>query len=223
MTPGPRRLSAFLSATPLSSPSLCPRRPRASARAGRFTRPAGGVSRLDHVRCAGDRRSSGRRLPRAGRPDHDRLPRASAAAGRREPYSRLLRGIVTAAPRVSAAGGGRALNGWLRSRSSAESGPGVDRSPGHRYPSHTTTLCLTYLELGVIHAVCYWCVSSAVCAALHVIVNSTRYVRGDPGTDQRRERGGRGDRRAASRCASDGGRCQRRGSRSAPQSAQPAA
>jgi uncharacterized membrane protein len=88
----------------------------------------------------------------------------------------------------------------------------------------TTSLCLTYLELGVIHALCYWCVSSAICAGLHVIVNSTRYVRGDPGTDQRRDPGdGRGDKRAASRWESDGGRCQRRGSRSAPHSAQPAA
>ena len=39
---------------------------------------------------------------------------------------------------------------------------------------------LTYLELNVIHAICYWCVASAVCATLHVIVNSTRYVRGEP-------------------------------------------
>jgi uncharacterized membrane protein len=38
---------------------------------------------------------------------------------------------------------------------------------------------LTYLELNVIHAICYWCVASAVCATLHVIVNSIRYVRGD--------------------------------------------
>jgi uncharacterized membrane protein len=39
---------------------------------------------------------------------------------------------------------------------------------------------LTYLEFNVIHAICYWCVASATCAALHVIVNSTRYVRGEP-------------------------------------------
>lgn len=39
---------------------------------------------------------------------------------------------------------------------------------------------LTYLELNVIHAVCYWCVASAICAALHVVVNSARYVRGEP-------------------------------------------
>ncbi len=39
---------------------------------------------------------------------------------------------------------------------------------------------LTYLELEVIHAICYWCVASAVCATLHVIVNSTRFVRGEP-------------------------------------------
>ena len=41
---------------------------------------------------------------------------------------------------------------------------------------------LTYLELNVIHAICYWCVASAVCATLHVIVNSARYVRGEPST-----------------------------------------
>jgi uncharacterized membrane protein len=39
---------------------------------------------------------------------------------------------------------------------------------------------LTYLELNVIHAVCYWCVASALCATLHVVVNSIRYVRGEP-------------------------------------------
>ncbi len=44
--------------------------------------------------------------------------------------------------------------------------------------------CLTYLEVEVIHAVCYWCVSSATCAALHVIVNSARYVRGEPNFGQ---------------------------------------
>lgn len=43
-----------------------------------------------------------------------------------------------------------------------------------------TSLCLTYLEVDVIHALCYWCLSSATCAALHVIVNSTRFVRGEP-------------------------------------------
>ena len=42
-----------------------------------------------------------------------------------------------------------------------------------------TSLALTYLELAVIHAVCSWCVASAICAALHVVVNSTRYVRGE--------------------------------------------
>jgi len=42
------------------------------------------------------------------------------------------------------------------------------------------SLGLTYLEVGVIHAICYWCVSSAICAALHVAVNSTRFVRGEP-------------------------------------------
>jgi uncharacterized membrane protein len=39
---------------------------------------------------------------------------------------------------------------------------------------------LTYLELNVIHAICYWCVASAVCATCHVLVNSIRYVRGQP-------------------------------------------
>jgi uncharacterized membrane protein len=44
----------------------------------------------------------------------------------------------------------------------------------------TASLGLTYLELYVIHAICVWCVASAACAFLHVIVNSTRYVRGEP-------------------------------------------
>ena len=39
---------------------------------------------------------------------------------------------------------------------------------------------LTYLELSVIHAICYWCVASALCATCHVVVNSIRYVRGEP-------------------------------------------
>ena len=39
---------------------------------------------------------------------------------------------------------------------------------------------LTYLELNVIHAICYWCAASAVCASFHVIVNSIRYVEGEP-------------------------------------------
>jgi uncharacterized membrane protein len=47
-------------------------------------------------------------------------------------------------------------------------------------------LGLTYIEVEVIHAICYWCVSSAVCAALHVVVNSTRFVRGAPGADNPR-------------------------------------
>lgn len=51
--------------------------------------------------------------------------------------------------------------------------------------------CLTYLELEVIHAVCIWCVSSATCATLHVFVNSTRYVRGEPTPDARIQ--GRGE------------------------------
>lgn len=42
------------------------------------------------------------------------------------------------------------------------------------------SIVLTYIELNLIHAICYWCVASAVCALLHVIVNSTRYVRGEP-------------------------------------------
>ena len=44
----------------------------------------------------------------------------------------------------------------------------------------TASLGLTYLEVYVIHAICIWCVASAICAALHMVVNSTRYVRGDP-------------------------------------------
>lgn len=47
-----------------------------------------------------------------------------------------------------------------------------------------TSITLTYLEVAVIHAICYWCVGSATCAALHVIVNSTRYVRGEPSAGQ---------------------------------------
>ena len=43
-----------------------------------------------------------------------------------------------------------------------------------------TSTVLTYLELNVIHAICYWCVASAVCATCHVVVNSIRYVRGEP-------------------------------------------
>jgi uncharacterized membrane protein len=42
------------------------------------------------------------------------------------------------------------------------------------------SLVLTYIELSVIHAVCIWCVASATCALFHVIVNSARYVRGEP-------------------------------------------
>lgn len=44
----------------------------------------------------------------------------------------------------------------------------------------STSLVLTYLEVEVIHAICIWCVCSAICAALHVVVNSARYVRGEP-------------------------------------------
>ena len=42
------------------------------------------------------------------------------------------------------------------------------------------SVALTYIELNVIHAVCIWCVASATCALFRVIVNSTRYVRGEP-------------------------------------------
>jgi uncharacterized membrane protein len=44
----------------------------------------------------------------------------------------------------------------------------------------TASVLLTYIELNVIHAVCLWCVGSATCALFHVVVNSTRYVRGEP-------------------------------------------
>ena len=44
----------------------------------------------------------------------------------------------------------------------------------------SASVMLTYLELYVIHAICYWCVASATCALFHVVVNSTRYVRGEP-------------------------------------------
>jgi len=42
----------------------------------------------------------------------------------------------------------------------------------------TVSACLTYLEVEVIRAICYWCISSAICAAVHVVVNAARYVRG---------------------------------------------
>ena len=42
------------------------------------------------------------------------------------------------------------------------------------------SVVLTHLELNVIHAICIWCVASATCALFHVIVNSARYVRGEP-------------------------------------------
>jgi uncharacterized membrane protein len=44
----------------------------------------------------------------------------------------------------------------------------------------SASVVLTYLELEVIHAICIWCVASATCAALHVVVNSARFVRGEP-------------------------------------------
>jgi uncharacterized membrane protein len=44
----------------------------------------------------------------------------------------------------------------------------------------TVSVVLTYIELNVIHAICIWCVASATCAFFHVIVNSARYVRGEP-------------------------------------------
>ena len=44
----------------------------------------------------------------------------------------------------------------------------------------SASVALTYIELNVIHAVCIWCVASAICALFHVVVNSTRYVRGEP-------------------------------------------
>ena len=49
----------------------------------------------------------------------------------------------------------------------------------------TASIGLTYLELNVIHAICIWCVASATCALFHVIVNSTRYVRGEPVSGER--------------------------------------
>lgn len=44
---------------------------------------------------------------------------------------------------------------------------------------------LTYLELGVIHAICIWCVTSAVIvtAILLVSIADLREFRGAPGTD----------------------------------------
>jgi uncharacterized membrane protein len=44
----------------------------------------------------------------------------------------------------------------------------------------TASIGLTYLEVYVIHAICLWCVGSATCALLHVFLNSTRFVRGEP-------------------------------------------
>jgi uncharacterized membrane protein len=44
----------------------------------------------------------------------------------------------------------------------------------------TASVVLTHIELNLIHAVCIWCVASAICALFHVIVNSARYVRGEP-------------------------------------------
>jgi uncharacterized membrane protein len=52
----------------------------------------------------------------------------------------------------------------------------------------SASVVLTHIELNVIHAVCLWCVASAICALLHVIVNSTRYVRGEPGSTPARLR-----------------------------------
>ena len=45
----------------------------------------------------------------------------------------------------------------------------------------TASVVLTYIKLNLIHAICSWCVASATCALFHVIINSTRYVRGEPG------------------------------------------
>jgi uncharacterized membrane protein len=44
----------------------------------------------------------------------------------------------------------------------------------------TASIGLTYLGVYVIHTICLWCVGSATCALLHVFVNSTRFVRGEP-------------------------------------------
>lgn len=44
----------------------------------------------------------------------------------------------------------------------------------------SASVVLTYIELDLIHAICIWCVASATCALCHVIVNSTRYIRGEP-------------------------------------------
>jgi len=44
----------------------------------------------------------------------------------------------------------------------------------------TASVVLIYIELNVIHAICIWCFASATCALSHVIINSTRYVRGEP-------------------------------------------
>ena len=41
-------------------------------------------------------------------------------------------------------------------------------------------MILTYVEVEFIHAICIWSVASAACALLHVIVNFTRYVMGEP-------------------------------------------
>jgi len=52
----------------------------------------------------------------------------------------------------------------------------------------SASVVLTYIELNVINAVCIWCVASAICALVHVIVNSSRYVRGESASAPERSR-----------------------------------
>jgi uncharacterized membrane protein len=41
---------------------------------------------------------------------------------------------------------------------------------------------LTYRELFSIHAICEWCVGSAVCMTLLVVLTAIRFLRGEPAT-----------------------------------------
>ena len=44
------------------------------------------------------------------------------------------------------------------------------------------SMYLTYRELFTIHAVCEWCVGSAVCMTILVVLTAIRFLRGDPDT-----------------------------------------
>jgi uncharacterized membrane protein len=42
------------------------------------------------------------------------------------------------------------------------------------------SMYLTYRELFTIHAICEWCVGSAVCMTILVVLTAIRFLRGDP-------------------------------------------